>query len=473
MDKQKRGRIIMFIGIGLFFPALLVLSAESLGLGIPKSVATVVGIVLMIVGLVLVAVGEYMYRARGKISANLRKYKSLPYREISDFKAELEKLRAAYAADNNPDKNRIPKMRFKSAAPYFDFSVLKSGRIYYAYLVEANDMLFTPIRNNTYDVLPAVFVYSTDPHFEEHPYDLQPIAEKLFEDRANNILKNESEYFSNVKVDGKLTDGREVYMTTVMVNRAHLPLGHISGNLLPLIADPLNCTSAFIVDVNYWSEDLGCHVANGMNYKKLLQSEIDAYDSYPVTEVENYAYDLAAVKESFLADVPEYEEDEGESEPLEELGKENKQGRYSFYYAYVIYVDKKLNDPFNKYDGFPAIVLYSEDEEFRYNPRGLESIAAVINALDENERRENFKLAVDVKNRKIGSVLVPKEWTDGKEVYLSGVVVTRRDLPKLGITDNIMPVVRSNKDGMIYSINKKYWTQGLVSQFVRGNFKTE
>ncbi|MDE6690332.1 MAG: hypothetical protein K2K04_00015, partial [Clostridia bacterium] len=337
---------------------------------------------------------------------------------------------------------------------------------------EANNMLFTPQTNNSYDVLPAVFIYSTDPYFEEHPYDLQPISEKLSDDRANNILKNESEYFSNVKVDEKLTDGREVYMTTVMVSRAHLPLGYISANLVPLIADPLNCTSVFVVDVNYWSEDLGCHIANGLNYKKLLQSEIDSYDNYPVKEVENYAYDLAAVRENFLADVDDYEED-GESEPFGELGKENKQGRYSFYYACVLSVDKKLNDPFGKQGVFPAIIIYSDDEEFRYNPRGLESIAAIINGLDEKERRENFKMAVDVKKHTVADVRVPAEWTEGRQVFLSGVVISRRDLPKLSVTDNIMPVVRSNKDGVIYSINKDYWTEGLISQFVRGRFQAE
>ena len=473
MDKQRRGRIIMFSGVGVMLFVVIAMSLlQSANVGIPRAAIVAVMIAGIIAGLTMVAVGEWMYRARGKISANKRKYKNLPYREISDFKAELEKLRAAYAADNAPYKNKIPKPPFKSVAAYYDFSVLKSGTIYYGFLVEANNMLFTPQTNNSYDVMPAVFIYSTDPYFEEHPYDLQPVSEKLFNDRANNILRNESEYFSNIKVDGKLTDGREVYMTTVMVSRAHLPLGYISANLVPLIADPLHCTSVFIVDVQYWSEDLGCHIANGLNYKKLLQSEIDAYDSYPVTEVENYAYDLAAVGENFLADVEDYEED-GESEPFGELGKENKQGRYSFCYACVLSVDKKLNDPFSKQDVFPAIIIYSDDEEFRYNPRGLESIAAIINGLDEKERKENFKLAVDVKKHTVADVRVPAEWTEGRRVFLSGVVISRRDLPKLSITDNIMPVVRSNKEGVIYSINKDYWTKGLISQFVRGNFKAE
>lgn len=472
MDKQKRGKIMIFIGIGFFFLAIGVLLLESAGVEIPREVTVGLGITLMLVGLALVGVGERLSRARGKISANKRKYKNLPYREISDFKAELDKLRAAYAADNNPDKNKIPKSFYGSVAPYYDFSVLKSGKIYYGFLVEANNMLFTSPTHNTYDVLPAVFVYSTDPYFEEHPYDLQPISQKLFDNRENNILKNEKEYFHNIKVDESLTGGREVYMTTVMVSRAHLPLGYISGNLLPLIADPLNCTSAFVVDVKYWTEDLGCHIANALDYKKLLQSEISSYDSYPVVGVEDYAYDLASVKEKFFADIDDYEE-EDESEPFGELGKENKEGKFSFYYACVLKVDKKLNDPFSKRGVFPAIIIYSDDEEFKHNPRGLEAIAAVINGLDDKERKENFRQAVDVKKHTVADVRVPSEWTEGRKVYLSGVIITRGDLPKLCVTDGIMPVVRSNADGLIYSISKDYWTEGLISRFVHGKFDAE
>ena len=469
MDKQRRGKIIMFSGIGVILVVVIIGALLNGNANIPHAATVAIMLTGIFAGLTMIAVGEWMYRARGKISANKRKYKNLPYREISDFKAELEKLRAAYAADNSPNKNKIPKTPFKSLAAYYDFSVLKSGRIYYAYLVEANDQLFVPQANNTADVMPAVFIYSTDPYFEEHPYDLQPISEKLFADRYNNILRNEREYFYNVKVDEKLTFGREVYMTTIMVSRAHLPLGYISGNLAPVIADPLNCTSAFIVDVNYWPEDLGCHIANGLNHKKILQSQIDAYDNYPIIEIENYAYELAAVKENFLADVEDYEDEEDGDETSGELEKENKEGRYEFYYACVLNVDKKLNDPFGKRATYPAVILYSPDEEFRYDPRGLEKIAAVINGLEEKERNEKLKQAGDVKNRIVTDVPVPTEWTEGKRVFLSGVLICRSELPKLSISGNIMPVVKINGEDegtYIYSVDKDYWTKGLISQFV-------
>ncbi|MDE6690527.1 MAG: hypothetical protein K2K04_01010, partial [Clostridia bacterium] len=121
----------MFSGVGVILFVVLGMSLlQSMVDGIPRAAVVAVMIAGIVAGLAMVAVGEWMYRARGKISANKRKYKNLPYREISDFKAELERLRAAYAADNNPNKNNIPKPPVNSSAAYLDFSVLKRGRIY-------------------------------------------------------------------------------------------------------------------------------------------------------------------------------------------------------------------------------------------------------------------------------------------------------------------------------------------------------
>ena len=45
-------------------------------------------------------------------------------------------------------------------------------------------------------------------------------------------------------------------------------------------------------------------------------------------------------------------------------------------------------------------------------------------------------------------------------------------LPAFHISDRIIPVVRTNGiNRMIYSIDKSYWTEALISEFVHG--KTE
>lgn len=468
MKKFKMGFILMYCAIGLVFGFIaLAMILSAIGGVLPQWMVAVC-LTIVVVMLVLISVSVWLISGAGTIIKKRRLYKNMPYMAVKSYKDELDKMRENFAADTSANKNTIPRpLMGKNTKPYFDFNALKNGRVYYGCLVEGNTVLFTKGNLNNY-MLPAVFVYSTDEYYEEDPLALGEIAENLYNNRRNNILRDERNYFSNVVVDDPACCGRKVYMTTVMVYRPLLPTGYITDGLIPLVADPEHSQSAFVLEDKYWSKTFACNYVNKGNERKFVQSEIDAYNNYPVTEVENYAYDLAAVKENFLADVDDYEEDEDGGEPFGELGKENKQGRYSFYYACVLSVDKKINDPFSKQGVFPAIIIYGEDEEFRYNPRGLEGIAAIINGLDEKERKENFKLAVDMKKHTVADVRVPPEWTDGRQVFLSGVVISRRDLPKLSVTDCIMPVVRSNKDGVIYSINKDYWTKGLISQFVRG-----
>ena len=101
-------------------------------------------------------------------------------------------------------------------------------------------------------------VYSPDEYYESNPYELQKIAEALFDNRANNVLGNEAQLFSNIRINCE----REVYMTTIFFYRPHLPFGYMSGALLPVIADPANNPSVFAVDDTYWSDAL---VANFVN----------------------------------------------------------------------------------------------------------------------------------------------------------------------------------------------------------------
>ena len=210
MNKSKIGRIMMIASgalIAAFAVTFCVLGIMDVE--IPTAAVISIGAAMLLICLPVLLIGERMFRNKSQIAANRRKYDNLPYREIEDFKAELNAVRDNYAADSSPDKNTVPKLKFTGAEKYFDFDVLNKGKIYYACLVQANNRLFKKT-DNAYSVLPAVFVYSTEEYYEENPYALESIAGKIFEDRENNILKNETHYFTNVKVDESLTDGHEV-----------------------------------------------------------------------------------------------------------------------------------------------------------------------------------------------------------------------------------------------------------------------
>lgn len=169
-----------------------------------------------------------------------------------DYAEAIARIRENFASDNDKYKNRFQTTLTGIAK---SFSVLGSGKICYGCLVEANDRLFRPARNAR-EVLPAVFVYSTDSYFDNRPEDLRDIAQKVSEDKEHNFLKNERNYFSNVCIPEEICDGKTVYATVIAVYRRHIPLGTFSGGeIVPIIADPAHCDDAYIIDSKYWTED--------------------------------------------------------------------------------------------------------------------------------------------------------------------------------------------------------------------------
>ncbi|MBD5632483.1 MAG: CGLD27 family protein [Clostridia bacterium] len=192
-----------------------------------------------------------------ELKARRAHYSSLPREPITDFKAELAAVRQNFEADTDPQKNITEKVSYPNTdcSPYFNFSVLKNGKVYYAYLVEANTAVFKR-KSTGMGLYPAVIVYGTDEYFEENPYALKKIAEYMFANRSNNILRDERSYFSNVKLENPLTEGRNVYMTTIFLYCPHLPFGYLSAAMFPVIAEPRMCTSVFVADSKYWTDGL-------------------------------------------------------------------------------------------------------------------------------------------------------------------------------------------------------------------------
>lgn len=251
--KQKK----LFIGIAkaaaVIFGIALVVAIFCIAF--PKKHIIVFAAAAAVAGLALVAliIFALLYYMPGKaLKRKWAHYATLQPEKITDFKAELEAVRSNFSQDTSTEKNEIEIVKSNNFnhEKYFDFSVIKNGKIYYAYLVEANSRIFR--RSLGRRTLPGVVVYSPDEYFESNPYGLQKIAEALFKNRANNVLRSEAEFFSNIRVKCD----REVYMTSMFFYRPHLPLGYMGGALLPVIADPANCPSVFAVDDTYWTEAL-------------------------------------------------------------------------------------------------------------------------------------------------------------------------------------------------------------------------
>lgn len=185
---------------------------------------------------------------------NMSRYFNIASEDNPDYLKEIEAVRENFAADTNPDKNMTLKPGYGPNKKFYDRSVITTGKVRYGYLVEANNEMFR-FKDLQTVVLPGVVIYSTDDYFDTHPLALKQIANALFADRRSNMLRNELKYFTAQRVPDNLTGGREVFITTIMFYRLHLPLGYLSDSLLPLIADPQH-PAAFVVDVKYWTNPL-------------------------------------------------------------------------------------------------------------------------------------------------------------------------------------------------------------------------
>ncbi|MDE6293566.1 MAG: hypothetical protein K2L88_02955, partial [Clostridiales bacterium] len=170
--------------------------------------------------------------------------------------AELEAVKRNYSADGTKGKNTFEKPVISDVQSFCDFSTLQSGEIYYGCLVRANEFLFNP-SENTDEAFPALLLYSRDEHYKTSPEDLIEISDALYENRDNNSLRYETLYHFNEKLAGELTGGREVFMTDILICRAHVPMGMLGGlRIIPIIADPEKSKSCFVVDCKYWTNKL-------------------------------------------------------------------------------------------------------------------------------------------------------------------------------------------------------------------------
>ena len=198
---------------------------------------------------VLIVTGILSFRPDSTLKKKWEGYHTLPKEKISDFAAELKETREKYEADRNPKKNDADM--FGKYTPRF----IPDGKIYYGYLVQANNHLFKPGFASGIG-LPGVVVYSPDEYYEKNPYALESVAEYMYRNKAFNILANERNYFYNKEMtDG---EGRKVYITTIFIHRPYIPDGYLRSSLFPIIADisSRKKDSVATLDSKYWTDKM-------------------------------------------------------------------------------------------------------------------------------------------------------------------------------------------------------------------------
>jgi hypothetical protein len=186
---------------------------------------------------------------------------------MCDYLSEINKMRQSYSLSvirplRKPDwLRRTDKLNtlFSESEVLF-----RHGHIYYAALVQANEILF---RNFPRNDAPASFVYSTDPFFDEYPEELCNVASQLFSYKFEETDNLPSEYrkiaaaiadeHDRTKFDFELDIGgipRKLSFVTTIVFRRHLPGGRITAPIHPILADPDIADNVLILPCRYWTE---------------------------------------------------------------------------------------------------------------------------------------------------------------------------------------------------------------------------
>ena len=137
------------------------------------------------------------------------------------------------------------------------------GHVVFGTIVQANTLLFERGK----DDCPANLIFSLDSYFDEHLDELGQIATETYLLKENKthqrnldavglLLANETKREFNRKLPVVLTGGREVYLTTVMIHRKHLPMRRLIGSWLLLLVLPEFTQYAIVLPGRYWGREM-------------------------------------------------------------------------------------------------------------------------------------------------------------------------------------------------------------------------
>ena len=143
--------------------------------------------------------------------------------------------------------------------PMLQMKFFKEGKVALGALVQANELLFKRGSDNC----PANYIYTRDPYYTEHTEEFHALAMDLFQTKGEagfipsiqklaDILADEEECTYCYKLPRNVTEGREVYFTTIMVDRDHLPGKKLAEGLKPMLILPYSKPDAMILPYWYW-----------------------------------------------------------------------------------------------------------------------------------------------------------------------------------------------------------------------------
>ena len=186
-----------------------------------------------------------------------------------DFLKELNEMRASYA--KRPLRNEtlpMPRWMKPSDGLYCIYTekeeLFRCGQVYYGYLVQANNALFNfwPQLD-----LPASIIYSAEDAVSGNPlmlkrmgaylYHFKNDAEEYPDSEFKNIINVIRDEYDRSSFKFRPLCGEELgdmYFTSIMVFRKHLPRRVLNGGIIPVIAAPDKCGAVMILPKRYWTK---------------------------------------------------------------------------------------------------------------------------------------------------------------------------------------------------------------------------
>lgn len=165
--------------------------------------------------------------------------------------------------------NRLPRIRRLPADHLYcgqqkaAKTLLKYGQVVMACIAEADPALMQPGKT----ICEASVVYSTDELFDQMPSLLAQIAVTVTSIRENpdldtsytilvDCMDGKTNYRLDIPIPSDITYNKEVMLTTVYVNPAHLPLPFLHRGFFPLLICPGKTPYAMALPSHYWSQEM-------------------------------------------------------------------------------------------------------------------------------------------------------------------------------------------------------------------------
>jgi len=141
--------------------------------------------------------------------------------------------------------------------------IFRTGKVVWGHIIQANEKLFLPGS----ECLPAAWLYSLDPHFDEQVEELEDIALDLFDTKGEetgdpelqrfaDTLADEYERIMSLPIPKSVTGGRDVTYTVGNVHRRFIPTGRLAQSFFPLVVAPSITPATWILPSRWWSEPL-------------------------------------------------------------------------------------------------------------------------------------------------------------------------------------------------------------------------